>query len=332
MCHHQMALPFYSRMRRFHSHAKSRAPNPNKNSRRLLHSRCPPNFLANFAPTPTNDAAMSLWVDRHRPRELARLDYHRPQAAQLLNLTQQGDFPHLMFYGPSGAGKKTRVMCLLRELYGPGVERLRSETMTFTTPSNKKIDIMTVGSNYHLEVNPSDAGIYDRVVVVELIKQVAQTHQLDAGGQRDFKCIVLSEVDDLTKDAQHALRRTMEKYMATCRIILCVQSTARVIPAIRSRCLGIRVAAPTAEEIVQVLQQTAKKETLTVPHELAARIAVKSGRNLRRALLMLESCKVQQYPFTAAQPISELDWQVWNCSLSIELSICVYSSCLDKKN
>lgn len=158
-----------------------------------------------------------------------------------------------MFYGPSGAGKKTRIMCLLRELYGAGAERLRNETMTFTTPSNRKIEIMTVGSNYHLEVNPSDAGIYDRVVVVDLIKQIAQTHQLDQSGQREFKVIVLSEVDELTKDAQHALRRTMEKYVATCRIILCVNSTARVIPAIRSRCLGIRVAAPTIEDIVSIL-------------------------------------------------------------------------------
>lgn len=197
---------------------------------------------------------MALWVDKHRPRELTKLDYHKDQAEQLKNLALLGDFPHLMFYGPSGAGKKTRIMCLLRELYGPGVERLRNETMTFTTPSNKKIEVMTVGSNYHLEVNPSDAGIYDRVVVVDLVKQVAQTNQIDPNGQRDFKVIVLSEVDELTKDAQHALRRTMEKYVATCRIILCVNSTSRVIPAIRSRCLGIRVSAPTIDEIVGILE------------------------------------------------------------------------------
>lgn len=56
-----------------------------------------------------------------------------------------------MFFGPSGAGKKTRIMCILRELYGTSAERLRSETMTFTTLSNRKIEIMTVSSNYHIE-------------------------------------------------------------------------------------------------------------------------------------------------------------------------------------
>ncbi|XP_037936414.1 replication factor C subunit 3 [Teleopsis dalmanni] len=254
---------------------------------------------------------MALWVDKHRPRELSKVDYHQEQAENLKNLCQQSDFPHLMFYGPSGAGKKTRIMCLLRELYGAGVERLRNETMTFTTPSNRKIEIMTVGSNYHLEVNPSDAGIYDRVVVIDLIKQVAQTQQIDVNGQRDFKVIVLSEVDELTKDAQHALRRTMEKYVATCRIILSVNSTSRVIPAIRSRCLGIRVAAPTVDEMYIVLQATCKRENLQLPRELAMRIIEKSDRNLRRAILNLEACKVQQYPFTSNQDIIELDWQLF---------------------
>ena len=65
-----------------------------------------------------------------------------------------GDFPHLLVYGPSGSGKKTRIMCVLKELYGSGVEKLRIEHHTFTTPSKKKLDISTISSNYHIEVNP----------------------------------------------------------------------------------------------------------------------------------------------------------------------------------
>jgi len=254
---------------------------------------------------------MSLWIDRHRPVELKGLDYHQEQASQMAKLVEGGDFPHLLVYGPPGAGKKTRVMCLLRELYGPGVERLRLEHQSFYTPSKKKIDINTIASNYHIEVNPSDVGIYDRVVIQELIKTVASTDQLDHGSQRDFKVVVLTEVDKLTKDAQHGLRRTMEKYMATCRIILITNSTSKVIPAIQSRCLAVRIPAPTHQQITDIVMNIAKQEECAMPQKLVQRIAEKSGRNLRRAILMAEACRVQQPHLTANQEIQDLDWQTY---------------------
>ncbi|XP_057313931.1 replication factor C subunit 3-like [Hydractinia symbiolongicarpus] len=264
---------------------------------------------------------MSLWIDKHRPSTFSKLTYHLEQSQNLKRLISSGDFPHMLIYGPPGSGKKTRISCLLRELYGASVEKLKLEQQTFLTPSKKKIEISTIGSNYHIEVNPSDAGINDRVVIQELIKTTAQTHQFDSSSQKSFKVVVLMETDKLTKDAQHALRRTMEKYVGSCRIILCCNSTSKVIPAIRSRCLGIRVAAPSIEEVIQGLNSVCKKEGLNLPSELAKRIAEKSKGNMRRALLMCEACRVQQYPFTPDQVIQEADWEVFlkqTASLIIE--------------
>lgn len=92
-------------------------------------------------------------------------------------------------------------MATLAHLFGPGVEKLKMETKTFLTPSNRKIDMNIVSSNYHLELTPryyyiyksSDVGMYDRIVIQELIKEIAQTQQVDANAKKTFKGIIKSK-------------------------------------------------------------------------------------------------------------------------------------------
>jgi len=52
---------------------------------------------------------MSLWVDKYRPNTLGKLDFHLEQGERLQKMVTKGNFPHLLIYGPPGAGKKTRV-------------------------------------------------------------------------------------------------------------------------------------------------------------------------------------------------------------------------------
>jgi replication factor C subunit 3/5 len=65
--------------------------------------------------------------------------------------------------------------------------------------------------------------------------------------------VIINEADSLTRDAQAALRRTMEKYTPNMRLILCANSTSRLIPPIKSRCLLVRVAAPDDDDVRFIL-------------------------------------------------------------------------------
>lgn len=108
---------------------------------------------------------------------------------------------------------------------------------------------------------------------------------------------MINEADHLTRDAQAALRRTMEKYSPNLRLILLANSTSNIIAPIRSRTLLVRVAAPTEDEICSVLRVAGKKEGWTQADGLNKRIAKESGRNLRRALLMFEAIYAQKWVF-----------------------------------
>ncbi|KAF8728300.1 hypothetical protein AX14_006829 [Amanita brunnescens Koide BX004] len=254
---------------------------------------------------------MSLWVDQYRPRALDDLHYHKDLSVRLKSLAASGDFPHMLFYGPSGAGKKTRISCTLRQLFGPGVEKLKIDQRVFLSPSRRKLEINLVQSNYHIEITPSEAGNFDRVVIQELLKEIAQTQQVDLNAKQRFKVVIINEADSLSRDAQAALRRTMEKYMSNMRIILCANSTSRLIAPIKSRCLLMRVAAPSENEMLTVLNYVAKRVGFDLPPEAADKIVEDSEGNMRKAILVLEALKMQSPDLTGSLSIAKPDWETY---------------------
>ena len=281
-----------------------------------------------------------LWVDKHRPKNLQQLSHHPTTTAQLTSLSESpATLPHLLFYGPSGAGKKTRIQCLLRAIFGPGADRLRLDKRTFTTPTKKTLDVNMICSNYHIELSPGDAGMHDKYVVQEVIKEMAANRSLNAGtltastdnandntnkNTVQYKIVVLVEVDKLTRQAQAALRRTMEKYTSSCRLILCCNNQSKVMEAVRSRCLSIRIAAPTIDDICRTLKYVSDKEKVTLQDELCISIARESSRNLRRAILMLETSRVNAgskiLKHDQGQGLQKTDWEIYISQLASDIT------------
>ena len=109
------------------------------------------------------------------------------------------------------------------------------------------------------------------------------------------------------------------RYSAVCRIILLCDTPSKIIDPVRSRCLGIRVPSPSTDDIAEILLEVSKNEQTPCPQELAMRISQNSDKNIRRALLMLEACKVQHSPLAPEQTVVLPDWELYVARISREI-------------
>ncbi|OAF71541.1 Replication factor C subunit 5, partial [Intoshia linei] len=235
-----------------------------------------------------------LWADQHRPIKFDSMILHRNIHDKLKSVAQ--DNCHLLFHGANGSGRHTLVKCLLRQIFGSQVEKVRIDSHEFKTPSNKTVEIETVSSNHHIVVNPSEAGIHDRVVVQELIKTMAKSRTLNIGNSKKFNVVVINDAQTLSFSAQNAMRRTMERYMGTCRIFFVTNSLTMITSAVQSRCFIVRVPSPNQDEFREILTEIFAREKKNIKYidkfnnnEFIDSLMIESDYNLRKAILMAEA-------------------------------------------
>eukprot|EP00826_Nyctotherus_ovalis_P021148 TRINITY_DN1676_c0_g2_i2.p1 TRINITY_DN1676_c0_g2~~TRINITY_DN1676_c0_g2_i2.p1 ORF type:complete len:396 (-),score=112.37 TRINITY_DN1676_c0_g2_i2:38-1225(-) len=247
-----------------------------------------------------------LWIEKYQPKSLEVLEYNAEIGGHLKELLEGDDFPHILFYGTSGAGKRTLAHCLLRELFGTRADKMKGETREFEKGKSAKVECTVISSPCHIEVTPAEAGNNDKIVVQKLIKEVAGSHLVAVENQKKFKVVIINEVDYLSKDAQAGLRRTMEKYMGNCRILMNCQCISKVIEPLKSRCLLVRVPSPSYEEIEKICKKIVTHEAGTISKEKLHEIAIKSKRNMRRAIMMLQAMLANEEKGTVPVPQYEI--------------------------
>lgn len=171
--------------------------------------------------------------------------------------------PHLLFSGPQGIGKTTSAIVLAEELYG--VDRK---------------------SNF-MELNSSDERGID--VIRNKVKEYASVQSL---GNIDFKIILLDEADNLTRDAQAALRRTMEQFTSSCRFILSCNYSSKIIEPIQSRCSVYRFKRISNQDIIRKCNDICYKEGIKISNEALEAIAYVSEGDLRKAIGLIDSSHI----------------------------------------
>eukprot|EP00922_Rhytidocystis_sp_ex-Travisia-forbesii_P028326 GHVS01041572.1.p1 GENE.GHVS01041572.1~~GHVS01041572.1.p1 ORF type:complete len:358 (+),score=31.04 GHVS01041572.1:108-1181(+) len=241
-----------------------------------------------------------LWLDKYCPHKLSELRCHSHLSDLLLRLASsgaRGSIPHLLFYGPSGAGKKTRIAALTREIFGEGVFKVKADTHVHKETNT---EIVLCQSLHHIQLSCPSLGTKDRAVIQGLLKEYQSSQKLTfTPTSHNFRVYVLHDAEALSDGAQAGLRRTVEKYASTARVFLHVNQLSNIIPALRSRCLCVRIPLPSGEEVRSVLRSICEKELIS-PSQASdgylSFIAEYSQRNLRRAILVLENAAIGGYP------------------------------------
>jgi replication factor C small subunit len=204
---------------------------------------------------------IEIWTEKYRPSDFSEVVGQREIVKRIEAMVKSKNLPHLLFAGPAGTGKTTIALIIAKKLYG---ERWR-ENM--------------------LETNASDERGID--VIRHKIKDFARTKAI---GDVPFKLILLDEADALTREAQQALRRTMENFAGTCRFILDCNYSSKIIEPIQSRCAVFRFKPLNREEIATYIERIAKKEKLEIEKGAIDAIYEISEGDARKAVNLLQSC------------------------------------------
>ena len=208
------------------------------------------------------------WVEKYRPKTVTEVA-HQDQVVDVLKKSLTGaDLPNLLFYGPPGTGKTSTILAAARDLFGD------------------------IYKQRILELNASDErGI---AVVREKVKNFAQ--QTASGKRSDgspcppFKIIILDEADSMTKDAQSALRRTMEKCSRSTKFCLICNYVSRIIEPITSRCSKFRFKPIAKDVLVKRIEMICEKESTKITKPGVEAIISTSEGDLRKAITSLQSC------------------------------------------
>jgi len=248
-----------------------------------------------------------LFVKKHHPKNVNEIFFHQDKYERLKKMAVDNELPHIIVHGPRGSGKRTMIEILLQMVYDESVKNTRDATYKVSTSSNKIIEETIKQSDHHIVIQPTGTN-YDKNLIQDVTKTYANIMPFDIfETNKNFKVIQINNLDNVSDQAQTALRRTIENYSSTCRFIMWCESLSKVILPIISRCVCIRLAAPSPVNMAFYIMSILYKENLLIPVESIREIIKHADGNIKSCLWYLNYFKANSKPQLKNGHLLEID-------------------------
>lgn len=190
-----------------------------------------------------------------------------------------------------GFNKSSLVKIMLQELYGQDVHDMRTINYEVENSNSKDKIIEIPQSLYHIVITANGTTL-DKLIIQHVVDNYASIKFFITDSTLvPFKIILIKNADKLSTYAQASLRRTMENNCDTCRFVLCVSETSKIIDPIRSRCLHIRIPKPQTKELLSYIATISKMENINASLGYIKHIVDISNRDVKTALWWLQHYK-----------------------------------------
>lgn len=227
--------------------------------------------------------------DKYAPRSTDKLFFHEDIVERLQHMAVDDKIPHIILYGADGVGKKTIARMFLESVFGNEVNDTIDRIYTINGSGNKVTNMTIKQSPYHIVIEPNNNN-FDKYLIQNIVKEYAKWIPISDvfGGNKQFKIVLINNVDNLTYYAQMSLRRTMEKNSRTCRFLMVCNAISKLIDPLKSRCICVRIPAPTEEEIIQTIIETSIHEKYNISLDELYKIMHYSDGHIKHTMLALD--------------------------------------------
>lgn len=167
------------------------------------------------------------------------VEYHPTIRETIREYAAREEMLHTLFYGPSGSGKMTIVRYLIAQhMKVPDLVVQRTQMHTYQI---KEREFPFYKTQVHFELNVADFSPSRQNALMDLLQDLAKTLNVS---RNCCKLIVVRNVELLHRSVQHQLRRMMELFYDTCRLIFVCHTLDCLDITLQSRFVCVRVPIP----------------------------------------------------------------------------------------